>query len=159
MLQSIITLAAVLALAGLNWWLGRTGRLARDPGPASARLKADLIDFAETEGEAANDGKAYIAAGARAPETAAPGHAAADLAVAVARGDSWVTRRLGAGALLGVTRDDARLQLRTGDFTLPSIDLRFSDPARASYWEAQVRGTIARRTTSAPAAPPSLQAR
>lgn len=171
MLESIITLVAVFALVGLNWWLGRTGRLGRDSGTASARLEADLIDFAETEGEAANDGKAYIAVGARAPGSTVPakghavppeGHATpaeggADLAIAVARGDSWVTRRLGPGALRAVTRNDARLRLRIGDFTLPSVDLHFSDTARARYWEARLRELTVSGAKGQTAAPQPLR--
>jgi hypothetical protein len=127
MLNALITLTAVLALAGLNWWLGRSGRLARDPGAASARLRDDLIDFLERDGDDANGGRARIAVGATRE----------DLAVAIAKGDGWVTRRLRPGALRGVTRKGARLDIRCRDFTLPAIALTFADADLAGVWEAR----------------------
>jgi hypothetical protein len=127
MLSALITFAAVLALVGLNWWLAGSGRLARDPGGASARLRDDLIDFVERDGDDANAGRAHVALGA-APD---------DLAVAVARGDGWVTRRLRPGTLRGVTRDGTRLDLRCRDFTLPNIVLIFADAERAGRWESR----------------------
>lgn len=125
LLSSLLSLLAVLALAALNAWLGRSGRLARDPGAPSARLALDLIDFTEREGEAANDGRAW----------AALGTAPTDLAVAIARGDGWVTRRMGPGALRQVSLSGSTVTLRTRDFTLPVVMLAFPTEAAAARWQ------------------------
>ncbi len=122
--NSLLSLGAILVLAALNWWLGRSARISRDPGPAIARLGLDLIDFDEREGESANAGRAYVALGATAT----------DLAAAVVVGDGWVTRRFGPGSLSRVNRDGARVQLRTRDFTLPEVALEFLTAERAACW-------------------------
>ena len=127
MLASLLSFIAILSLAALNWWLGRSARLTRDPGDAPTRIGLDLIDFEEREGDGANDGRAHVALGATPT----------DLAVAVAMADGWVTRRFGPGSLRRVARDGARLELRTRDFTLPAIDLAFASAERASRWESR----------------------
>ncbi len=127
MLASVLSFIAILALAALNGWLGRSGRLKRDPGDPRARLALDLIDFEEREGDDANDGRAHVALGP----------SAADLAVAIAMGDGWVTRRLRPGSLHGVNRAGARVALRTTDFTLPVIDLTFPSTELAARWETR----------------------
>ena len=124
LLNSLLSLIAILALAALNRWLGRAGRMTREPVPAPARITQDLIDFAEHEGESANDGAAYVAVGA----------APADLAIAIAMGDGWVTRRLGPGSLRRVSCTGAQLALATRDFTLPTLILVFPNPERAACW-------------------------
>jgi hypothetical protein len=99
--------------------------MVREPGPATARIELDLIDFAASEDEPANGGRAWVAVG-RTP---------ADLAVAVALGDGWVTRRFGPGTLRRVDRDGPRLLLHARDFTFPPVALEFTDPPRAACWE------------------------
>jgi hypothetical protein len=141
MLNALITFAAVLTLAGLNWWLGRSGTLTRQPGDASARIANDLIDFQEREGEAANHGRARIALGA-APD---------DLAIAVVNGDGWVTRRLRPATVRSVQRDSALLQIRMQDFTLPHIALTFADAHRAGLWESRLAGLSTPSVSPAPA--------
>jgi hypothetical protein len=132
LLDALITFAAVLALAGLNWWLGRSGRLARARGEASVRLRDDLIDFVEREGDDANDGRARVAVGA-----------AGDLAVAIALGDGWVTRRVRPGSVRQVSRHDANVAVRLRDFTLPALVLSFADSGRASVWEQRMAALAA----------------
>ena len=127
MLASVLSFIAILALAALNGWLGRSGRLRRDPGDPRARLALDLIDFEERDGDDANDGRAHVALGP----------SAADVAVAIAMGDGWVTRRLRPGSLSGVSRAGTRVALRTTDFTLPAIDLTFPSTELAARWEAR----------------------
>jgi len=151
MIETALTLAAILALTGLNWWLGRSGRLARARGDAVARFQADLIDFVEREGEDTDDGAARVAVGAK--ET--------DLAVAVAKGDGWVTRRFGCGSLRTVTRDGARLRIRTRDLTLPVVTLSFAEADRASRWEGRFATLMVGGTGQAAlaAAPPGDEQR
>jgi hypothetical protein len=150
MLGALITVAAVLALAALNGWLGRSGSLTRPREDAAARMRLDLIDFEEQEGEYASEGRARIALGT------APG----DLAVAVQRGDGWVTRRLRPSALRAVVRDGARLDVRTHDFTLPRITLEFADEGRAALWETRLHSMPAINTgADTPAAPALLLGR
>jgi hypothetical protein len=140
LINSLLSLAAILALFALNRWLGRSGRMAREPGPAAARIELDLIDFAASEGEPANGGRAWVAVG-RMP---------ADLAVAVALGDGWVTRRFGPGTLRRVDRDGARLMLHARDFTFPSVALEFADPQRAACWERRFAGLAGTAQDSPP---------
>jgi hypothetical protein len=135
MLKALITFTAVLALAGLNWWLARSGTLTRQPGDAAARLTDDLIDFREREGDDANGGRARIALGS----------ASGDLAVAVMSGDGWVTRRLAAAMIRSVQRDGARLAIHTRDFTLPHIALTFADAHRAGLWESRLASLSMKR--------------
>lgn len=132
MLASLLSFIAILALAALNWWLGRSARLTRDAGDAATRIRLDLIDFDEREADAANAGRAHVALGARP----------ADLAVAVAMGDGWVTRRFGPGGLRRVLRDGSRLELYTPDFTLPHLDLRFDTAEQAHRWENRFAGLV-----------------
>jgi hypothetical protein len=124
LLNSLLSLVAILALAALNRWLGRAGRMTREPVSAPTHITLDLIDFEEHEGESANDGAAYVAVG-KTP---------ADLAVAIAMGDGWVTRRLGPGSLRRVSCTGAHLALATRDFTLPTLNLVFPNPERAARW-------------------------
>ena len=145
MIETMLTLLAILALAGLNLWLGRSGRLARARGSAAAQLRADLIDFVEREGEDAADGAARVAVGTTAT----------DLAVAVAKGDGWVTRRFGSGSVRTVTRDGARLRIRTRDFTLPVVTVNFADADRAGRWERRFTNlTVGSASQTECAAPP-----
>ena len=146
LLSSLLSLLAVLALAALNAWLGRSGRLGRDPGAPSARLALDLIDFTEREGEAANDGRAWAALGATPT----------DLAVAVAIGDSWATRRLGPGSLRQVSLSGTTLTLRAHDFTLPVMRLAFTTEAAAARWERRFAAITAASSSAVAVEPASV---
>lgn len=125
-LYTILSLLAVLALAAFNWWLGRGGKLAKAKMTASQRIRLDLIDFDEVDGEEANDGNAYIAQGGRDK----------DIAIAVFEGDGWIVRRL--GDVAGLEKSGATLALFMKDFTFPRATLTFKDEARAQYWAAQL---------------------
>jgi len=148
MLAALLSLAAILALAGLNWWLGRSVPLIRDRGAAATRISLDLLDFDEQEGAAANAGDAYVALGGQST----------DLAVAVTMGDGWVTRRLGPGSLRRVHRDGARLEIRTRDFTLPATVLTFDSAERAACWESRFAALAAVGSSRAGAAAPASTA-
>lgn len=125
-LYTILSLLAVLALAAFNWWLGRDGKLAKAKMTAPERIRLDLIDFHEIEGEEANNGNAYIAQASQEK----------DIAIAVFEGDGWIVRRL--GYVAGIEKSGATLALLMKDFTFPRAKLTFKDEARAQYWAAQL---------------------
>jgi hypothetical protein len=142
MLAPILSFIAILGLAALNRWLARGARMTRERGDPANRISLDLIDFEITEDEAASHGMAHVALGARPT----------DLAIAVARGDGWVTRRFGPGSLRAVRHDAGRVDLETRDFTLPAVALEFASAERAARWAARFAMLTGRMDGSAAAA-------
>jgi hypothetical protein len=129
----LLSLIAVLLVAALNTWLGRDGRLQRSRGEPEARIASDCIDFEPVDVERARDGSGCLMHGRTG-----------DVAVAVARGDGWVTRRYRALSPQQVCVRDAVLTLDTGDFSLPRITLTCGDAERAALWATRLTGAPAR---------------
>ncbi len=123
----LLSLLAVLLVAALNLWLGRDGRLRRAHGAPEARIASDCIDFEPVDGERTPDGTGCLLYGRTG-----------DVAVAVMRGDGWVTRRYRALGAAQVHLHCAVLVVDTGDFTLPRITLTCKTPTRAALWAARL---------------------
>jgi len=129
LLTALTSLAGILFLAGLNWWLNRRGRLLRGRGDPAARMRRDLPGFAPDEVTAASAGAVALARDAQGT-----------CALALAHGDDWVVRRIGPGDVRALERTGATLRLRLADPDMPRIDMAFATADLAGRWRDDLEG-------------------
>jgi hypothetical protein len=123
-LQLAISLAGVALMVGLSWALfGLRDAPIADADTVRASLARDVPGFRAGRFALSRD------AGAALVEDAADGA----VYLAVARGDSLVTRKLARGTKLA--RDGDRLTLDLRDFTLKRAALELDD---AAWWERRL---------------------
>lgn len=135
LLITLGSLAAILALFGINIWLtGLKPRLLESVNAAAERLESDIVGFEAGEGVVSADGCAALV------EDRSSGR----IGLAVVRGADAVTRVLSAPEIRAVDVDGSgNLSLRLSDFTLGRVSLMLSGEEEARDWARRI-GEIGR---------------
>jgi hypothetical protein len=133
----LLSLAAVLGVAGLIAWVDRKGHLTRPLNEPITQLRTDYpgLDFIDTL--VSPDGRSTLAL-ARSGE----------VAIALALGDSWVTRRFASLPAAAVHARGPALDIRSGDFTLPRMRLTLPTDELAALWENRLTASAVRSAES-----------
>jgi hypothetical protein len=128
LLYLAISLAGVAAMVGLCAFLfGReVGKL--DTRSAAARLGHDVPGFRLGNSALSTDCRSAMLEDARDGM----------VWLVTARGDGFVTRRLGRTDVKKASRDGAALALRFSDFTFPGAVIAFHDEEVARDWEMRM---------------------
>ena len=123
------SLAGVAAMVGLCALLFGREVATLDTESAALRLACDAPGFRLGDSALSADRRSVMLEDARNGA----------VYLITARGDGFVTRRLGRGDLKKASRDGAALALRFSDFTLPAATIAFHDEDIARSWEARMR--------------------
>jgi hypothetical protein len=132
----LLSLAAEIGVAGLIAWVDRKGHLTRPLNEPITQLRIDYpaLEFIDTLVTA--DGRNTLAL-ARSGE----------VAVALAFGDSWVTRRFASLPTAAVHAHGPALEILSGDFTLPRMRLTLPSNELAALWSNRLTAPAARSAT------------
>lgn len=135
LLITLGSLAAILALFGINIWLtGLKPELLESVDAAAERLENDIVGFEAGEGVVSADGRAALV------EDRSSGR----IGLTVVRGADAVTRVLSAPEIRAVDVDGSgNLSLRLSDFTLGRVSLMLSGEEEARDWARRI-GEIGR---------------
>ena len=123
--------AAILALVGLNAWLGGWTPSQIDSLEAAVdRLEADYLRLSAGEAYLSEDRRAVLVADTASDRTG----------LVVAQGDILVTRLVGPADILRVETDSAALDLRLRDFTFPAVRIDMGEAGNAQKWASRLAG-------------------
>ncbi|MEE2525590.1 hypothetical protein V0U79_04370 [Hyphobacterium sp. HN65] len=122
---------AILALIGLNAWLGGwTPSRIDSLDAALERFRRDYLDIAPAGSVLSSDGKAVLIADANSASTG----------MVIAQGDILVSRLVAPEDVAEARPDGASLMIRFRDFTFPSTRIELADDAEAARWAARLQG-------------------
>lgn len=128
LLYLAISLAGVAALVGLCAFLFGREVARLDTRSAAARLGHDVPGFRLGHSALSADCRSAMLEDARD----------GSVWLVTARGDGFVTRRLGRADVKAASRDGAALNLRFFDFTFPAAMIAFHDEDVARDWELRM---------------------
>jgi hypothetical protein len=123
-----ISLAGVAGMVGLCALLFGREVAKLDTRSAAARLAHDVPGFRLGNSALSADCRSAMLEDARSGV----------VWLVTARGDGFVTRRLGPADVKTTSRDGAALALRFSDFTFPAATIAFHDESVARDWEARM---------------------
>lgn len=127
-LDLAISLAGIALMVGVSWSLGAWRTLPLDDARARDRIAFDEPDFNVSRLLIGADGKAAAA-------LSNDGEAL----IVFVLGDSLATRRFKPGAF-EISQDGRAIIARTGDLTMPRVELLAGDEAEAADWASALRG-------------------
>ncbi|WP_421785370.1 hypothetical protein [Hyphobacterium sp.] len=123
--------AAILALIGLNAWLGGwTPSKIESLDAALARLESDYLRLSPGESFLSEDRRAAFVADRNSNRTG----------LVFAQGDILVTRLVAPDELAQASTDGARLYLRFRDFTFPAVRIDMGEAETAQRWARRLTG-------------------
>lgn len=123
--------AAILALVGLNAWLGGwTPSKIESLDAALARLESDYLRLSAGEVFLSDDRRAVLVEDRNSDRTG----------LVVAQGDILVTRLVCPDELAKAEPDDSMLALRFRDFTFPAVRIDMGDAETARRWARRLTG-------------------
>jgi hypothetical protein len=128
LLYLAISLAGVAAMVGLCAFLFGRDVAKLDTRSAAARLAHDVPGFRLGNSALSADTHSAILENARD----------GSVWLVTARGDGFVTRRLGRADVKAASRDGAALSLHFFDFTFPGTVIAFHDEDIARNWEMRM---------------------
>jgi hypothetical protein len=128
LLYLAVSLAGVAGMVGLCALLFGRAVATLDTRSAAARLANDVPGF--------RLGNSALSADCRSAMLEDARNGAVYLVTA--RGDAFVTRKLGRADVKAASRDGAALALRFSDFTFPTATIAFHDEGIARDWEARM---------------------
>jgi hypothetical protein len=128
LLYLAISLAGVAAMVGLCALLFGRAVATLDTRSATARLASDIPGF--------RLGNSALSADCRSAMLEDARNGAVYLVTA--RGDGFVTRKLGRADVKAASRNGAALALRFSDFTFPAATIAFHDESVARDWETRM---------------------